>query len=857
MTHTTRHGEQRQALLRNEEFKTARLFFFSFAGLLCLDLLPGPYAMHYLFDVVQTAGAQCAYTGREFLKHGVFGWDPSRWCGLPAGIAFSNPFGFQAVLLALMPMWAFYTLQKLVLLFMAGYGLYRLFREYANAPSSAALILVLPNLVLYSVGQTVNVEHYAFPLIFMWTKDLALGQGLLWGRLAKALAIALLLTMTCVAFTIPYFIPLAIMLAILAPEHWNKKRQIAVTAVVWSGCLLLGAPRIWELLDFLPVVNRVEVAHSFDLKSASIALALDFAGGFFTIYSLPILYCINDAWRDKRFRLLLGVAVAYSFVVAFLGSPFYEYVFAGTFFHKAHLYRAGIILPFCLLIVSAYALSKARRMPRYTVVFLLIALAMRAMGGSEEVSIIVVAALTISYLCIPLFVTRQWRPSPGLVLTLLGLFLLFVLNVRLVEQTSTDTHDLYAKGYENHPSLAKLYAETRAQPSFRVASIDLDPSIPKSYGFEVIDGKYELARLTFNDYMRELALPQFKTRQQAEAHFANQMLLFVTPPLKAKEFPSHDFNHGVERKLTDFSAGLLLAANVQYLFSSKPIVGIEDFATLESLDNGTGIPLAQGTALDRAYRLPIYTYKVIQPLGRAYFAERAVVLDTPGEVLPTMAAAPLDTLRRTAYLARGDAGLDRLPPELLLPKQPAAASPVEVTRYGTDALALSLEAGAPGILVIANNLDKGWSAMVNGQSRPLVRVNHTFQGLVIDRPGTYAVELSYSAPVTRALYWGALLGFLLVLSASLFPRTGENIVLCPQTHTGLALPKIDTWKVSALLAGVTALWLAGFVKFVWLRRPPDGRPFWYIAIFEPLTALAVCGLLFWCYKRLRKDNRRG
>lgn len=856
MIHNLRHGEQSPALLRNDEFRTARLFFLFLAGLLCLDLMPGPYAMHYLFDVVQTAGAQGIYTGKKLLEQGPFGWDPSRWAGVPAGIAFSNPFSFQAVLLALMPMWAYFTLLKFVMLAMNGYGLYRLLREYANAPSSAALMLVLPSLLQLSVGQALVVEVYAFPLLFMWTRDLALGSGSRLSRVAKCLAAVLLFSMTCAAFAIPYYMPLAVMLALLAPEHWDKKRQLAVTVLLWGGCLLVSAPQIWGLLDFLPVINRVEVPHAFDLKQACVSMALSFLGPFFSCYCLPILYCLHDAWRDRRFRLLLAALLAYCLIVAFLSSPFYEHFFAGTFFHKAHLYRLGMIAPYCMLPVSAYALSKLKRLPRYSLLFLAVGLALGLRGGSEEVAIVFTAMLILSYLCIPLFITRQLRPSPRLLLTLLGLFFIFVLNVRLAELTSADTHDLYAKGYGNHPSLSDLYAQTRTRPAFRVASIDLDPSIPKSYGFEVLDGKYELAHMSFNDYMREIALPQFKTRQQAEAHFANQMLLFVTPPQKPKEFPSHDFNRGVPRKAADFSVGLLLAANVQYLFSSKPVAGMEDFASLETVDMGVGIPLAQGTALDKVYRQPIYTYKVNNPLGRAYFAQHIALLDKPEDVLPAMAQAPLADLRGTVYLARTDAGENRLPETPQQQDRSGAESAVTLTQYGPDDMALSLEARAPGVLVIANNHDKGWSATVNGQAAPLLRVNHTFQGLAIHEPGTYAVTLAYRAPITRALYFGALLGILLILSASLLPKAQEKVELCPQTHTGLELPRISRWKVAALLGGGTALWAAGFIKFVWLRHPPDGRPFWYILIFVPLTGVSICALLSWCYYRLRKQSRR-
>lgn len=846
-------GHSRLKAARDAENRNVRLFFCGLAALLCLDLLPGPYAVHYLFDIMQTEGAQCLYTGKMLLQTGVFGWDPSRWGGVPAGIAFSNPFGFLGVMLAFLPMWAVFTLEKIVFLAMLGYGLFRLLRDYAQASASAAMVLTMSSVAWFSAGQTAVPEAFTFPLLFMWTKDLALGQGSYPARLGKCLGLVLLFSMTCVAFVVPYYIPLACMLVVLAPRHWQKKRQLLATALIWGGYLLMAAPLVWGFLDFMPSVNRVETPTDFNLGQASLAFAWQVLANFLSINALPIFYCLHNLKTDKRFQLLLGVIFAFSLVLAFLSTPFYDHFLGGTFLHKTHLYRAGMVMPLCTLIVSAYALSITKQINRYSLVPTALAIVLALRSHSEATGIINVCLLVAFHLCILIFVTRQLRPSPKVLLTLLGCFFFMVVNLRMSDQTASDAHDLYAKGFENHPSLAQLSAQTQGQP-LRVASIDLDPSIAKSYGFETLDGKYELIHMPFNEYMREIALPQFKSRQAAEAHFANQMLLFVTPPLKPKEQALHSFNRGLERKAADFNTGLLLAANVQYLFSSKPITGIEDFATLQTVDEGRGLPIARGTALDAAYKLPIYTYRVNQPLGRAFFAPNVRVLPRPEEVLPAMASALPETIRHTAFFTQAEAAKAGLPPQLLSAAPIAGDSGVTLAQYGTDAVSFRVHARTAGVLVVSQNFDKGWSASINGQPAPLLRVDHAFQGVLVDRPGEYTVDLRYAAPVTRALYWAALAGILCVLAASFIPAAHEAISLTPPPAIPMHLPRVEPWKIATLLGASTTLWCLGFVKFIWFKRPPDGRPFWYVVIFAPLVALAVCAFFVHAYNKLQQRS---
>lgn len=837
------------------EYTTALKFFCWLAAVFCLDLLPGPYAMHYLFDVMQTAGSQALYTGPHFLANGPFSWDPSRWAGLPSSIAYSPPFGFHSVLLSFMPMWLYYTLQKLILLTALGFGMYRLLREYAQAPAPAAMLLLVPTYLTMTGGQTVVVEAYSFPLVFAWTLDFARGVGSRPMRIAKGVAIVLLFSMTCLVYVLPYFLPLAVMLALLAPAHADKKRHLGITALVWGGYFLMMLPLLWGFWDFLPTVNRVDhPPPPLQSSKALLALAKAYLASFLSVNALPALFCLPSAWRDGRFRLLFGITAAYALIVAVLSSPFYDHWLAGTLLHKAHIYRAAMILPYCHLILSGYGLSLTTQLPRYSWALAALAAGLAAADRSEARAILGAGSVAFCILGLHIFVTRQTQLRRGLILVLLALVFFLAANARLREQISDDTHDLYATGFGNHPEMATLARQ--ATGPVRTASVDLDPSIAKSYGFETLDGKYELAFKRFNDYMREVASPQFPDKAAAHAHFDNQMLLYVTPPLKKKEHHSHSFNKGLPRSAEDFNIGLLLAAGVRHVFSSKPIQGMEQYADLLFVDPGRGLPFAASSPVASYYHLPIHAYRMRDALGEAYFAPSVAISDTPGQTLSELSQAGPEGVRSAVFIARSDlSGLDvaaKARVEALAEGPRVQASSEAAVRPDPDSIEVRFHASGPGLLVLADNFDKGWRATLDGAPAQIIRANYAFQAVLVDAPGAHHVVLRHREPLFLALHWATLVGMLCIMAASIARRKSPDSSepeCRPRQHFALPeAPILGTWLMISLCA---VLWTAGFVKFVWFKGTPDGWPFWYVAATVPLVSAAACGLLLHWYAWLR------
>jgi hypothetical protein len=164
---------------------------------------------------------------------------------------------------------------------------------------------------------------------------------------------------------------------------------------------------------------------------------------------------------------------------------------------------------------------------------------------------------------------------------------------------------------------------------------------------------------------------------------------------------------------------------------------------------------------------------------RALAAESGlpVVLEVPDEglaVLERPTAGPFafvcggalvvpDRDQRLAWLARRDVALFgtalvERPPPFDLPELGGAPGAVTVERPAPGLIRMSCEAAAPGVLVVSEAWDPGWSLRVDGRPAPVEIVDHALLGAFLE-PGPHALELRYATPgagAARAAAWAAL-----------------------------------------------------------------------------------------------------
>ncbi|GIF71386.1 YfhO family protein [Asanoa siamensis] len=92
--------------------------------------------------------------------------------------------------------------------------------------------------------------------------------------------------------------------------------------------------------------------------------------------------------------------------------------------------------------------------------------------------------------------------------------------------------------------------------------------------------------------------------------------------------------------------------------------------------------------------------------------------------------------------------LDR-PPALTPEGRPAT---ITVTEDGTDDLAARVEAQGAGFLVVADALQHGWAATIDGEPADLLPADHGLVAIPVP-PGTHTIRLEYRMPLHNAGAW--------------------------------------------------------------------------------------------------------
>jgi hypothetical protein len=153
----------------------------------------------------------------------------------------------------------------------------------------------------------------------------------------------------------------------------------------------------------------------------------------------------------------------------------------------------------------------------------------------------------------------------------------------------------------------------------------------------------------------------------------------------------------------------------------------------------TPVSLASGYLSDRgrfrevAATPAVWLFELPHSLGHAWVAHRLRLLSDDAAVLGALAARSGAAAGREALAVAAEAAGVRLAPG----GSPSPARVVKATGHRID-----VRAAGPGLLVVAESWDPGWSARVDGQSARLLRVNHAQIGLPLPE-GTHRVSLSH------------------------------------------------------------------------------------------------------------------
>jgi hypothetical protein len=147
-------------------------------------------------------------------------------------------------------------------------------------------------------------------------------------------------------------------------------------------------------------------------------------------------------------------------------------------------------------------------------------------------------------------------------------------------------------------------------------------------------------------------------------------------------------------------------------------------------------------------------FRVADPWPLAFWTDQAALVDSSEEALAHLrrASAPL------VVFDRADVADDLPTPT------GSIAVPASVEQYTPNTIRVSVDAPAPGFVVINESYERGWRARVDGEEAPILRGNLIQRALRVG-PGPHTIELRYR-PRGVVLLWGVWLATVLALVAA-------------------------------------------------------------------------------------------
>ncbi len=222
------------------------------------------------------------------------------------------------------------------------------------------------------------------------------------------------------------------------------------------------------------------------------------------------------------------------------------------------------------------------------------------------------------------------------------------------------------------------YLESAPKP-FRIMTLDdriLPPNTNTYYGIESVNGYDPIHSLRYDQFIAAM--------ERGEANIA--------PP------------YGYERIMVpkNTNSPLFNLLGVRYLLSFN-----------ELTDPRFKKVLTEGQT---------HVYENTAVLPRAYLVSRVIHKQTDQEIINTLYSKDFDY--------RFDAVVEQPVDVLNTELQPGESA--TITHYDANSMTIQVKTTQPRLLVIGNMYNPNWKAMINSNSKPLIRVNYIFCGLLVE-----------------------------------------------------------------------------------------------------------------------------
>jgi hypothetical protein len=657
------------------------------------------------------------------LRANVGDWNPQYACGVDRTSSRIFP-ALTQVPFALLPGWLAYGVILWGQRFIAGFFTSLLLRERLALGLLPAMFGGMFYSCFFQAGVDVQGEgfnlfsYFGTPSIpaFLW----ALGRlDDPRGKMASLIALALgvLLSVASSFHTAMLFFPVFLVWFLLIEPRRTVRfwLRFAMFVVTWSIAI---QPEFWALALNASHSHRSDRTSSGQLPSSQPGFWIRQAQQLFSDNLVPIVMglvgLLVGGRRDRR--LVVPMALILSLLAFLLG---YHW------FRRHLLDEIGFLSGF----------------PAHRLIFIVPFLCS------------VAAAAALPHLLGPLRVGVSWGRRPLVrvafpVLAAIGAILFITwqsvqVNKQLVRTTVDGSN--FAALYR-HPDLEWLARSTSGEPPFRVATVTpywdfmcIHPAVLGAYGFDAADGYLSLYPNRYQDFWGRVLAPLLSTDHTIAAYYkewGSRIYLFG---------PSGGFPDTEPVRPSDYyNLDLLSLANVRYIVSPQQLA--DDRLRLVSSQVATASPL-EAVKVSRRRKLlqllrgevswqPLYIYENRDFLPRFFLVGQAQVFDDPEKLLEALASAAPEELRSTAFVARQDVPPDQV--NLL----DGTGGTLTCQSLADDRIVLDVDADGPSLLVVSQNWNRFWHARVDGSERPIIPVDHAFQGLFVPG-GSHKVVLTY------------------------------------------------------------------------------------------------------------------
>jgi hypothetical protein len=145
-----------------------------------------------------------------------------------------------------------------------------------------------------------------------------------------------------------------------------------------------------------------------------------------------------------------------------------------------------------------------------------------------------------------------------------------------------------------------------------------------------------------------------------------------------------------------------------------------------------------GLELAHASDLAVHENRDVLP--RAFLVDEVRVLEDPAALRRAM-ALPSFRPDLWAYAESPIPGVPERPADAFRSERPDLGA-VRILSYGDEKVRIEVEPRGPALLVLTDAHYPGWKASVDGEARPIHRVNHVFRGVGV-RPGDREIVFTY------------------------------------------------------------------------------------------------------------------